>query len=59
MCSLFNAANSALTLDHRHDNALLHGGWALIAIAVDTVEELFLESHLIERVDSPLARHGC
>jgi hypothetical protein len=52
MCSVSSAAIPALTLRHRHDNALLHGRWALETVAVDPVEELLFQSHIVEGIDS-------
>lgn len=41
-----------LTLDNRHDGALLDSRRTLKTIGIDSTEELSLEVHRIERVDS-------
>ena len=52
MCSLFVAAIPALTFRHWSNNALLHGRRTLVAMTVNTANELSSEIHVIEGMDS-------
>jgi hypothetical protein len=40
-----------LTLDDRHDGALLNSRWSFETVGVDSTEKLCLEVHRVERVD--------